>query len=45
MAEEQIREKIAVEQKQQKPKLIEVLPEKTAHKNITDVEKHEIADK
>ncbi|XP_055325632.1 sperm-associated antigen 1 [Sitodiplosis mosellana] len=47
LAEEQIREKAAIAQKQQqkKSKLIEILPEKTLLEKINDVEKHEFADK
>lgn len=45
MVEEQNREKTSIEQKQQKFKLIEILPKKTSLKKISDIEKHEYADK
>lgn len=45
LAEERMREKTALEQKQQASKLIEILPEKTMLDQISDVEKHEFADK
>lgn len=47
LAEEQMREKTIIQQKQhaQKSKLIEVLPEKTAIEKMNDTEKKEFADK
>ncbi|XP_031619941.1 sperm-associated antigen 1 [Contarinia nasturtii] len=47
LAEEQMREKMSMDQKrqQQVPKLIEILPETTVHEQMSDVEKHEFADK
>ena len=47
--EEQMRERSHAEQKKQqqrqRPKVIEVLSEETFHNHISDVERHEFADK
>lgn len=46
--EEQMRERSYAEQKKQQkkqPKLIEILSEETMNDNVSDIEKHEFADK
>lgn len=40
-----MRENTIIQQKQRQPKLIEILPEKTAIEKMRDVEKSEFADK